>query len=363
MSKLLKENADLKQRMDQSSTFEDIKNNLESSIAKKFEELSHKIDLRLQNELDPAIQPSYAEKAADHTMRSKSPVSTRQPKDSSEITVFQLPDRASGSEINPQEVFDKISRNFEDSNTQVDFMYLNKPKNKIVAGFPNKQERSKGQSANYQLTEKGCTIKTSEKLLPKLTVHNLPAEFFKDIDLTSSEAREKQKDRIIEQIQKRNPDVAELTEQGHTLSVVYLHAVRFNRFYTVALKVSPSIRRYLLEKQGGRLFIGNQCFPFEDRFHLRVCYHCQQYGHLSDQCPKKAEDPICLYCSQRHASKNCPFKNDRLKYSCNRCLESPNKDITAAAQGHTANDPTCPITLAEIKRLQSKTEFLSKNVM
>ena len=350
MSKLLKENAELKRRDDQSSFFDDLKTDLESSIAEKFQQLSEKIDLRLQTE--SAIKtsaPSYKDILTNG-------------KDNSEIAVFHLPD-GDTSAVNPQEVFDKISQNLTDSDTQVDFMYLNKPKNKIVAGFPNKQERSKGQTANCQLTEEGCTIRTSEKLLPKLTVHNLPAEFFKGIDLTNSEARGKQKDKITEQIKKRNPGIAALTEQGHTLSVVYLHAVRFDRFYTVALKVSPSIRRYLLEKQGGRLFIGNQCFPFEDRFYLRVCYHCQQYGHLSDQCPKKSEEPICLYCSQRHASKTCPFKKDRSKYSCHRCSESPNKDISAAAYGHTANDPACPVTQGEIEKLKSKTDFVSKNVM
>ena len=346
-----------------STAIESIKKELSSSIDQKFAELQDKIQCHNSSLVHQPKDASYADIIGKDSEQLILPAGSRQPKDNSEITVFHLPDRATESEVNPQEVFDKISQNFEDSNTQVDFMYLNKTKNKIVAGFPNKQERSKGQTANCQLTAKECTIRTSEKLLPKLTVHNLPAEFFKGIDLTNSETRGKQKDRITEQIKKRNPEIAALADQGHTLVVVYLQAVRFGRFYTVALKVSPSIRRYLLEKQGGRLFIGNQCFPFEDRFYLRVCYHCQQYGHLSDECPKKTEDPICLYCSQRHASKNCPFKHDRSKYSCHRCSESPNKDIASAAQGHTANDPTCPVTLTEIKRLQSKTDFISKNVM
>lgn len=58
VSELFIENAGLKQRIDH-----DLISSLESSVAKKFEELSDKTDLRLHSEPEPDIHPTYAKKA------------------------------------------------------------------------------------------------------------------------------------------------------------------------------------------------------------------------------------------------------------------------------------------------------------
>ena len=284
---------------------------------------------------------------------------------SAEVVVFDLAKQSGeNDDENGSLVFEQISQNLADANVQVQFMYLNKAKKKVVAGFPNKEEQSKGQKINHQLAqENGVTVRMSKKMLPKLTVRNVSQEVFRGIDLTDDTTRTLQKERIIDQIKKRNPGIAPLCQDGHTLEVIYLKDTRFGKYYTVALKVSPSIRRYLLVEQGGRLYIGNQCYPFEDRFFIQVCYHCQNAGHMSNTCPKKTQKPVCMYCSNDHLSKECPNKNNRSQYKCNRCACSENDKISSNANTHTTNDPYCPMTLIDIEKLQANTEYLSKNVM
>ena len=280
-----------------------------------------------------------------------------------EVVVYDLP-KQSDEDENSSLVFQKISQNLADANVQVQFVYHNKAKKKVVAGFPNKEEQSKGREINHQLAhENGVTVRMSKKLLPKLTVRNVIQDVFRGIDLTDDTSRTLQKERIIDQIKKRNPGIASLCQDGHTLEVIYLKDTRFGKYYTVGLKVSPSIRRYLLVEQGGRLFIGNQCYPFEDRFFIQVCYHCQNAGHMSNTCPKKTQKPVCMYCSNDHLSKECPNKNNRSQYKCHRCACSENVNFSSNANTHTTNDPYCPVTLIDIEKLQANTEYLSKNVM
>ena len=80
-----------------------------------------------------------------------------------------------------------------------------------------------------------------------------------------------------------------LTEHGHTLDVVYINYSENNQKLTVALKVSPSIRNALFQTQQGH--IGNSSLPIEDRFFFKQCFHCQEIGHFSSDCPKSADSP------------------------------------------------------------------------
>ena len=364
LSKLLKENADLKQRIDHSSIFEDLKSNLESSIAKKFEELSDKIDRRLQSEIEQAIQPSYAEKAStDHYLTSNSQVPKNmlhnKPAEVAVITTESVLDDETAADFGK-----KVTENLKD--VQLQFMSIKKGSRKILLGFPNQDELSKGIAANKDLTtDNHCTIKTAEKLLPKLTVQNVNSNIFNGLDMDSAdeEQRNLRKSRIIELIKMKNPAVKKLVDDGHTLKVVYMNASVNGRNYTIAIKVSPSIRSALLNGQGGRLFIGNEAYPFSDRFHFEVCYHCQGIGHLSKNCPHAQEPATCLYCSGQHRSSQCPNKKDSSKFNCAKCSRSNISKFADNSYTHNAASLNCPLYIREVQRLQNITDFTSKNVM
>ena len=128
------------------------------------------------------------------------------------------------------------------------------------------------------------------------------------VSTNANEKRELKKAHIIDCIKCKNPGVKELIEAGHTVKVVYLNPNSNGNLVTVVIKVSPAVRLSIMNNQGGRLFLGDTSFQMKDRFYVKVCYHCQEIGHISNDCPKKELSPCCLYCSGSHKSATCEYK-------------------------------------------------------
>ena len=126
-------------------------------------------------------------------------------------------------------------------------------------------------------------------------------------------------------------------------------------------KVHPDIRT-LLRNAGNRLFIDLTSCVVSDRLYLVQCYTCQEFGHKtgSTQC-KSAQNPVCLYCSGPHQSKNCGVKNEREKHKCSNCAKSSNSAIKAKACGHTSTSFLCPFVQNEARSLMSKTMSMDAN--
>ena len=154
-----------------------------------------------------------------------------------------------------------------------------------------------------------------------------------------------------------------LTEHGHTLDVVYINYSENNQKLTVALKVSPSIRNALFQTQQGHVYIGNSSLPIEDRFFFKQCFHCQEIGHFSSDCPKSADSPVCFYCMGPHQSKNCSKKRTKSDHCCSKCYNSKVPSEKSNCKSHNAADPQCPVILREIQKIVNNTDTISKNVM
>ena len=65
-------------------------------------------------------------------------------------------------------------------------------------------------------------------------------------------------------------------------------------------------------------------YQVTDHFRILQCYRpkCQGFGHKSTSkfCPvAKSKDSICLYCSSKHKSNACPYKNDTNEFYCYNC--------------------------------------------
>ena len=128
--------------------------------------------------------------------------------------------------------------------------------------------------------------------------------------------------------------------------------------YTAVLKMSSKVRKAIYDN-GNKLYISlNRCNVF-DRFHVKQCYHCQAYGHLSDKCPDKDKSSSCLYCSGDHRSKEC---KDKKKLCCVNCIKSSNPAIVKGATSHSAASSSCPILQSHKKSIRDKTEnWMEKN--
>ena len=275
------------------------------------------------------------------------------------------------SSLTPEELKEKVttvksklSQSLSDVPTN--FVKTNNQKGSVTVAFPDVSTREKGSRIieDLNLSASGFTSKEGKKMLPKLTIAGVDTSIFDDIDLNlpHTEKRMQQKSVIKRSIINKNDCVKVLTEAGHTLDVVYIN-FEVNQMTTVAIKVSPAIRSAILQNQQGYIFIGNSSLPIEDRFFFKQCYHCQQVGHFSSDCPKAAESPVCFYCMGPHQSKTCQKKKMKSEHCCSKCFNSNVASEKNDYTSHNAADPKCPVVLREIQKIASNTDIISKNVM
>ena len=215
---------------------------------------------------------------------------------------------------------------------------INETKNgSIVVKFPTAEMKSEASDLMNKCFDNSedYTVTQPKKMLPKMTVTGIPSSF------PDSE--------IIESILSKNKDISELVKKGLTLELLFTKSKSDNdRFKVAVLKMAPEIRT-LVRGGGGYIFIGlSRCSAY-DRFWVKQCYHCQTYGHVSSDCPKKHEDPCCAFCAGNHESKSCRNKDHP---KCTNC----SGDSTRSCD-HYALSPDCPLLVLQRNRVIENTNF------
>jgi hypothetical protein len=308
---------------------------------------------------------TYSAKAQQDPIQLEAPKSPVSSSGSAEVLILSPADTTPHSEV--KDVAMKVSKNLEE--VAVAFLKVHEGSGKVIIGFPNKLEKEKGEKLLKnidQFTNNKYSMKSTDKMLPKLTVRNVSTDIIGHIDISDPkkvETRNAIKKCIRNSIMQKNRAVKNLEEKGHTLEIVYIEHLDNGRSLTLGIKVSPAIRFALMNDQGGRIFIGNQVHPFHDRYFYKVCYHCQSIGHFTKECPNIDDAPYCFYCSGRHRSKECTNKTKMAKMNCINCFKSSNTSIRADSYTHNAASHECPITIREVRRLENNTELVSLNVL
>ena len=274
--------------------------------------------------------------------------------------------------LSPNQVKEKVVNVKEKITTSLkgiptNFVKTNNQKGSLTVAFPDEKTREKAERVinDLNLSSDGFQSRQGQKMLPKLTVKGIESSIFDSLDssLSNEEKRVNQKMTIVNSITSKNEVIKSLVDVGHTLEVVYLNQLNDSNKLTVALKVSPSIRTAIFKNQQGKIFIGNNSLLVEDRFFFKQCYHCQQIGHFSADCPNSGENPVCFYCMGQHLSKHCTKKRSSYDHCCAKCFNSKVPAEKADYKTHNAADPECPVILREIQKIANNTEIYSKNVM
>ena len=210
----------------------------------------------------------------------------------------------------------------------------------VIVKFPHKDAKTEaralvGTSADFA----NVVVSEPRKMMPKMTLLDISPS------LSDSE--------IVSGIQDKNPQIRELLNAGHTLTLVFSR-VRDGKKMAV-LKMSPEVRN-AIARSGNRVFLGlTSCRAF-DRFWATQCRHCQKFGHTKDRCPAKNNPPSCCYCSGPHASPVCPDKSVLKCVNCSS-LGSPPERCK-----HSASSLECPVMISERNRVMENTDFgSSKN--
>ena len=213
--------------------------------------------------------------------------------------------------------------------------------------------------------------KDAEKLVGEIE-DKLPSY---DVELISAKkpeinvvglSREYSFDELLEMIQKQNPEIAELFVEKTTLlddkhmSVISVTKIKSYKGtqqtpYKATIRVSNLIR-YLISKQGNRLFLGSQTCKVYDSFFVPRCYKCQEYGHQSKKCSQ--EKSTCGYCAENHETKTCNKKGDTTNTpKCINCVRFSEKSKKHIDTDHYAGFHDCPQLLVRQMEMKKRIPF------
>ena len=238
---------------------------------------------------------------------------------------------------------------------QISFSKFNVKNGHVKMGFPTQEHMNRAKVLIADcLSEDFWSYEhyTPELLLPKVTIYNIPLDFDLPSDLSPEscsavEFRDAVKDQLINSIVEKNDGVKSLIDSGSsTLEVVYVQKHR--NTCTAALKLSPELRDHIMKACNAKLYVFSARCRIEDRFFYRQCFHCQKLGHISKSCPNIHLDPICMYCSGHHLSRDCTVKKDKSQHCCSNCRNSTDQAVVLNATTHNASSPLCPITVSFI---------------
>ena len=164
---------------------------------------------------------------------------------------------------------------------------------------------------------------------------------------------------FIAKVKTQNENIKEKLDNGSEFSVVFTkrheRTDNKNEEYQVVARVSEDVRA-AIKANNDKIFIGFRSHHVTDRFYVKTCNNCHQFGHYHADCKHQ---PSCGYCSSpAHETTNCPahIENDHTKYKCTNC-EIKGKEST----GHSSFWKKCPSYLEQQNKLMKNIPYYSKN--
>ena len=205
----------------------------------------------------------------------------------------------------------------------------------MVVKFPCEDARREASALiESSMVSADITVSEPKKMLPKMTLLDIPISV--------------PDDEIISGIVDKNAKIRQLTEDGHTLSLVFTREKEGRKM--AVLKLSPEVRSVVVGNDN-RLFLGLSSCRVYDRFWANQCRHCQKFSHSTERCPTKNTSPVCRFCAGGHLSASCP---DKSNLKCSNC-SSQGKALSACQ--HSASSRDCPVLITERKRIMENTDF------
>lgn len=185
-----------------------------------------------------------------------------------------------------------------------------------------------------------------EEKLPHITIVDI---------LKATETEEVTKDAVLSQIQDQNPHIAQLIDSGEEFKVLFIksNATSPDKF-SVVVKLSCKIRDSIRSNRN-RVFIGITSCRVYDRFFVKRCNKCQEFGHYKNNCTKQ---DVCGYCGGNHPSEGCSLKisPDPTKLKCANC-----KANNLECSGHSTFWPKCPSYIIAQKKLKSTIPYFDNH--
>ena len=168
------------------------------------------------------------------------------------------------------------------------------------------------------------------------------------------------KDEILEMLDIQNGFIHTLCESSDIKQHIEIHSIRplknkaniFQAFVSVS-----TILRDAISYRGNKVTLGLQSCKVYDRYHVKRCNKCQQFGHYMDQCPSP-DVTVCGKCSSHH---HCTNDCDSNQIECINCVRNGQTSNT----DHPTSSRHCPVLchqqdIAKEKHLNLRSRVLQQ---
>ena len=172
---------------------------------------------------------------------------------------------------------------------------------------------------------------TPEEKRPSITIVGLPKEY--------------KKEEIVDMLTMQNGYIKTFAVSNKIEEHITIHAIRplknNSHRHQVFATVSPVLRQGL-KYFNDKVTLGLTTCKVYDRFHVKRCNNCQNFGHYAKDCPNPT---TCGKCSGDHPTTECI----QFTSKCINCTRNKEVDID-----HAATSFHCPSFLKQQNDLKSK---------
>ena len=169
------------------------------------------------------------------------------------------------------------------------------------------------------------------------------------------------KEQFVEKMKRQNRGIKDLIDQGGEFSIVFAKKPKEtsaengkNNYYQIVARVSDEIRK-VIKMSGNKIYMDLLAYKVVDRFYVKRCNKCQQFGHYEKDC---TSDVFCGYCHQTHLSSECDqvAEGDYDHYDCINCSRAGKKSL-----GHSSLWHTCPTFIEQQNKVKKSIPYYQKN--
>ena len=213
----------------------------------------------------------------------------------------------------------------------------------VYVDLPSKENQEKLLPLLAEVTENENLVKLKSKL-PTISILNV-SEF------TS-------KEEFIEKVKQQNPQIKVKVDEGSEFSIVFCKkpvetAPANKKFHQIVARVSDDIRQ-IIKRSNNRIYMDLSSHRVVDRFYVKRCNKCEQFGHYEKDCRNQSR---CGYCMGPHLSSECREvqERDHEHYKCGNCKDAGKKET-----GHSTHWHNCPSYIEQQKKAKKLIPYYSQ---
>ena len=179
---------------------------------------------------------------------------------------------------------------------------------------------------HQSFTDAGLKVVEPKKFNPRVVIYDVPTEMKDDV--------------IIRGLCQKNLAGFPRADELQGIKVIKRLVKKEQSLSNVIVDLPPACCRKIL--QDGRAFVGWSSYKVASWEYVPRCYKCHAYGHMAKDCQK---EQLCWKCcNPGHLAITCTAQED-----CGNCRERK------WPSNHQVSSSTCPVYLARLQWLRSKT--------